>query len=60
MSLRTQPFEVIALIVGYLDLDDVHNLSICSRHFRSLAYDQAICKKVLKVSYPNLSLFSIY
>ncbi|KAB5535159.1 hypothetical protein GE09DRAFT_353320 [Coniochaeta sp. 2T2.1] len=48
MSIRTQPFEVIALIVGYLDLDDVYNLSICSRHFRSLAYDQAICKKVLQ------------
>ncbi|KAB5577684.1 hypothetical protein GE09DRAFT_1086942 [Coniochaeta sp. 2T2.1] len=48
MTLRTQPFEVIALIVGYLDLDDVSNLSICSRHFRSLAYDQTICKKVLQ------------
>ncbi|KAB5515634.1 hypothetical protein GE09DRAFT_1045738 [Coniochaeta sp. 2T2.1] len=48
MCLRTQPFEVIALIVGYLDLDDVRNLSICSHHFRYLAYDQAICKKVFQ------------
>lgn len=49
MSLQTLPFEVVALVVGYLGLDDVHRLSICSRHFRFLAYDQTICKKVLQV-----------
>ncbi|OIW28868.1 hypothetical protein CONLIGDRAFT_577666 [Coniochaeta ligniaria NRRL 30616] len=50
MSIRRLPFEVVALVVGHLGLDDVHSLSICSRHFRFLAYDDAICKKVLQTA----------
>lgn len=49
MSIRRLPFEVVALVVDYLGLDDVHSLSVCSRHFRFLAYDQAICKRLLQV-----------
>jgi hypothetical protein len=43
------PFEVVALVVGYLDLDEAHNLSMTCRHFRFIEFDQGMSKAVLEV-----------
>ncbi|KAI0896773.1 hypothetical protein F4806DRAFT_441135 [Annulohypoxylon nitens] len=53
-SLRTSglqrlPYEIIAYIVKYLDIDDVFMLSLCSRHFQYLVREERFCKTLINM-----------
>ncbi|KAI0838611.1 hypothetical protein F5Y06DRAFT_267347 [Hypoxylon sp. FL0890] len=52
-GLQRLPYEIIAYIVKYLDIDEVFDLSLCSRHFQYLVREERFCKAIItaKASY---------
>ncbi|KAI0885633.1 uncharacterized protein GGS22DRAFT_199850 [Annulohypoxylon maeteangense] len=48
-GLQRLPYEIIAYIVKYLDIDDVFHLSLCSRHFQYLVREERFCKTLINI-----------
>ncbi|KAI2473247.1 hypothetical protein F4781DRAFT_381054 [Annulohypoxylon bovei var. microspora] len=46
-GLQRLPYEIMAYIVKYLDIDDVFILSLCSRHFQYLVREERFCKTLI-------------
>lgn len=49
-GLQKLPYELIAYIVEDLDVEDVFNWSLCSRHFQYIIREDRFCKPVILVS----------
>ncbi|KAI1418682.1 hypothetical protein F5Y13DRAFT_4710 [Hypoxylon sp. FL1857] len=52
-GLQRLPYEIMAYIVNYLDVDEIFDLSLCSRDFQYLVREERFCKAVItaKASY---------
>ncbi|KAI1454514.1 hypothetical protein F4805DRAFT_439402 [Annulohypoxylon moriforme] len=48
-GLQRLPYEIIAYIVKYLDIDDIFILSLCSRHFQYLIREERFCKTLMNI-----------
>ncbi len=57
MSILGLPYELVAYIVGHLELADVRNLTASCKTFRFLLHEANITKKILEVSVPNFADF---
>ncbi|RYP18953.1 hypothetical protein DL765_003631 [Monosporascus sp. GIB2] len=51
-QLQRLPYEIIGLIVQNLDLEDVFELSLCSRDFQYLIRDERFCRAVITAKAP--------
>lgn len=50
-GLQRLPYEIMAYIVKHLDIDEVFDLSLSSRHFQYLVREERFCKAIITVSY---------
>ncbi|KAI1389798.1 uncharacterized protein F4822DRAFT_214184 [Hypoxylon trugodes] len=52
-GLQRLPYEIMAYIVKYLTIDQIFNLSLCSRHFQYLVREESFCRAIMtaKASY---------
>ncbi|KAI1140418.1 hypothetical protein F5Y05DRAFT_317061 [Hypoxylon sp. FL0543] len=52
-GLQRLPYEIIASIVKHLDIEEIFDLSLCSRHFQYLVREERFCKAIIiaKASY---------
>lgn len=50
MSLMQLPYELVALVIRGLDLDDIRNLSCTCKGFRFLIQESEMAKRLLEVS----------
>ncbi|KAI1211780.1 uncharacterized protein F4807DRAFT_419022 [Annulohypoxylon truncatum] len=48
-GLQRLPYEIMAYIVKYLDLEDIFILSLCSRHFQYLVREERFCKTLINM-----------
>ncbi|KAI8633699.1 hypothetical protein F5Y19DRAFT_249509 [Xylariaceae sp. FL1651] len=46
-GLQRLPYELVAYIVGDLDIDDVFHWSLCSKHFQYIIREDRFCKPVV-------------
>ncbi|KAI1778303.1 hypothetical protein F4818DRAFT_294929 [Hypoxylon cercidicola] len=52
-GLQRLPYEIMAYIVKYLDIDEIFDLSLCCHHFQYLVREESFCKAIItaKASY---------
>ncbi|KAI0179107.1 hypothetical protein GGR52DRAFT_534844 [Hypoxylon sp. FL1284] len=52
-GLQRLPYEIMAYIVGYLDIDEIFDLSLSCQHFQYLVREERFCKTIItaKASY---------
>ena len=60
MSILGLPYELVAYIVGHLELADVRNLTASCKTFRFLLHEANITKKILEVGVRNFAVFSLW
>lgn len=49
MSLVQLPYELVSYVIGPLDLDDIHSLSLSCKRFQYLVHEPNIAKVLLEV-----------
>ncbi|KAI0455874.1 hypothetical protein F5B21DRAFT_523114 [Xylaria acuta] len=51
-GLQRLPYELVAYIVEYLEVEDVFNWSLCSKHFQYIIREDRFCKRVVMTKVP--------
>ncbi|KAI1270004.1 hypothetical protein F5Y18DRAFT_434434 [Xylariaceae sp. FL1019] len=51
--LQCLPYELVAYVVRDLDVDDVFNWSLCSKHFQYIIREDRFCKPVIMAKAPR-------
>ncbi|KAI1081206.1 hypothetical protein F5B20DRAFT_77991 [Whalleya microplaca] len=46
-GLHRTPYEIMAYILQYLDIDDIFNLSLCCHHLQYIILEESLCKAIV-------------
>ncbi|KAI0474398.1 hypothetical protein F4859DRAFT_483057 [Xylaria cf. heliscus] len=51
-GLQRLPYELVAYVVEYLDIEDVFNWSLCNKYFQYIVREDRFCKRVVLTKVP--------
>jgi hypothetical protein len=57
-GLQRLPYEIMYYIAMDLTIEEVFDLSLCSRHFQYLIREERFCRAIVKVSPPHQTSYS--